>query len=131
MFFDVARLVGEPERVVPLVERIIEAHFQAFSANRVSKVSGEVTLWADLDGVPRAAPGGRSFFAGPQRKALVVLRRERDILGSGAGENVSPVIGIEELGAELRSEVLIGSVGAVPLLMIGPGAGLDGGRFRI
>ena len=53
---DVAGLVGEPERVVPLVERIVEAHPQALRAHGLRQFPEQVALRADLDRVPRAGP---------------------------------------------------------------------------
>ena len=55
---DVARLVGQPERVVPLVERIVIAHVQTLAAHGVGEIAEQIAVRADLDGVPRASPSG-------------------------------------------------------------------------
>ena len=131
MLADVARFVGEPERVVPLVERVVNAHVQTFAANGVGEIAQQIALRPRLHSVPRTAPRRGSFLAGPKRKAFMMLGSQRDILRAGALEHVRPMIGIEQLGAKLRREVLIREVRAVFLLVISPRAGLYGRRLRI
>ena len=123
---DVAWFVGEPERVVPLVERKIIAHLEAFVADRSREIAEDVAPGAGLDGVPGTAPGCAGFFAGPQSEALVMLGSEGYVFGTRAGEDVGPMIGIEEFGAKLRGEILVVKVGSVSLLMVGPGARFNG-----
>lgn len=55
-----------------------------------------------------------------------MLGSKSDIFGTGAGEDVGPVIGVEEFSAELRGEILVVEIGSVLLLMVGPGAGFNG-----
>src|SRR6185295_10640059 len=122
-----ARLVPKPERVVPLVERVVEAHLETLAADGTGEVAQEVAPGADLDGVPGTAPGGRGLSARPEGEALVMLRGEDDVFRARGLEHRSPVIGIEELGLELGGEVLIRELGAVLALVVLPRSRLDGG----
>ncbi len=47
----------------------------------------------------------------------MVLGGQGDVLGAGAGKNIGPVCGVEELSVELRSEVGVGVVGAIKLFV--------------
>ena len=69
----------------------------------VGQVAEEVALRSDIDRVPGAAPGRVGLLAWPEREALMVLRGERDVLRAGALEDVGPVVGIVQLGAEHRA----------------------------
>ena len=59
----------------------------------------------------------------------MVLGGQHDVLRARALEDVGPVIGVEQLGPELRREVLVVEVGAVLPLVVLPGALLD--RVRV
>src|SRR5690554_6890553 len=47
------------------------------------------------------------MLARPQGEPLVVLRREDDVAGAGTGEQVRPLVGVEQLGLELMGEILV------------------------
>ena len=126
---DVAGLVGEPERVVPLVEGIVEAHPQALGAHRLRQFPEKVALRANLDGVPRAAPCGRRLAARPQGEPFVVLRCRHHVLRARSAEDLGPVIRVEELGRELRGEVAVVELRAVLPAVVVPGARLDRARL--
>ena len=110
---DVARAIGEPERIVPFVERVIETKFQARGAGGVGEFAHEVTLGANLGGVPWAAPGAAGFGARPQRETFVVLGGWDDVFHAGAREEIRPLFGVEELGGEFRCEVFVIEIGTV------------------
>ena len=131
MLFDIAGLVREPERVVPLIERIIDSHAQAFVADRSGEIAEEIAFGTRFNGIPRTAPGGGGFFAWPQSEAFVMLRGESYVFSTRPREDVGPMIWVEKFGAKLRGEVFVWKVCAVLFLMIGPSAGLDGAGFRI
>jgi hypothetical protein len=122
---DEARLVGEVERVVPLVERVVVAHLEAPGPDGAREIPEQVALRTDLDRVPGTAPGRRRLAARPQREALVVLRCQHDVSRARAEEDVGPVVGVEQLRAELRGEIRIGEVGTVLPPVVLPRAGLD------
>ena len=52
----VTRLVVKPERVIPLVKRIVEAHAQAFAPHRVGEIAKYIAFGTDFDRVPRTIP---------------------------------------------------------------------------
>ena len=120
MLGDVARLVGKIQRVVPLVQRIVDSHPESLRAHGGGQVAEQVAPGADLDGVPRASPGPGGLLARPQGKAFVMLRGERDIFRARPCEDVRPVIGVEQFGAELRREVPVIVVRAVHALVVVP-----------
>ena len=119
---DVALLVGEPQRVVPLVERIVDAHVQARCGGRPPSGRAAISRLGPIStafhGRPHVSFASR---APPQREAFVVLRGQRDVLRAGALEDVGPVVGIVELGAEHRREIEVREVGAVDPLVEFPG----------
>ena len=123
---DVAFLVGEPQRVVPLVERIVDSHVQAAAPSGLHEVERDVAFGADIHGVPGTSPGLVGLLVAPQSEAFVVLRGERDVFGAGALEDVGPVVRIVELGAEHRGEIEVGKVGAVDAIVE-----FAGGRIRL
>ena len=123
---DVPWLVRQPERVVPLVERVVEAHLEALGAHRRGEVACQVATRPDLDAVPGTAPGPGRLAARPQGESLVVLGGQRDVPGARSLKHVGPVIGVEEFGPEHRGEVLVGEVRAVDALVKSPGTRLDG-----
>ena len=109
----VALAVGQPERVVPFVKRVVEAELHPALAHRLGHLPHQVAFRPDLGRVPWPAPGLAGFGAGPQAEALVVLRGRHDVLGAGAGEDVGPLVGVEQFGAKLRGEILVIEVLAV------------------
>ena len=123
---DIARLVGEPQRVVPLVERIVDAGLQPLGADGGGQISQQVAMRPDLDGVPGPSPGLRGFAAGPHRKPFVVLRGDGDVFCAGTLEHVRPVLRIVQFGAKLRGEVLVIVIGAEHALVKIPGTRVDG-----
>ena len=59
------------------------------------------------------APGAAGLGAGPEAEAFVVLGGRHDVLGAGAREEVGPLVGVEQLGRELRGEILVVEILAV------------------
>ena len=74
---------------------------------------------------------GGGLLAGPEGEAVVVLRGEHDVFGTGTREDVCPMPGVEELGTELRREALIGKAGAESFLMKVPSAGFHAICLRV
>ena len=55
---DVAWLIIEPQRVIPLVERVVDAHAQAFATHRSAQVAQQIALRAfstAFHGLPQVA----------------------------------------------------------------------------
>ena len=91
---------------------------------RTGRRSGrqQIALGTGIHAVPGAAPGSVGLRAGPEAKAFVMLGGQHHVLRPGTVEEVGPVIGIEELGLELRGEILVLEVLAVdPLVKLPPG----------
>ena len=102
MLGEVALLIAEIQRVVPLVERIIEAHPQPFSHHRLGQIAGQVAVWAHVHAVPVPAR-----WAWPKAKALMMFRSQNDITRTCTCKQVGPLIGIVELGLKLARKILV------------------------
>ena len=85
---------------------------------RSSRTSRFGPISTAFQGRPQAAIGLRAL---PQGEAFVVLRSQRDVLRAGALEDIGPVVGIVELGAEHRGEIEVREIGAVDALVEFPG----------
>jgi len=46
---------------------------ETFAAHRFAEAGHQIPLGANLDGVPRLAPIGGGFLAGPEGEAIVVF----------------------------------------------------------
>ncbi len=117
MLLDVTLFVGEPERVVPLVQRIVDTHVQALGAAGLHEVERDIAFGADIHGIPRASPGLVGLLVAPEREALVVLAGERDVLGARAFEDVGPMSGVVKLGAEHGGEIEVWEIGPVDAIV--------------
>ncbi len=113
-------LIAEPERVVPFVERIVDAHFEALAAAGPHQVEEHVAARAGIDGVPRPPPRAVGLGIAPQGEALVMLGGERHVAGAGAGEDIGPVIRIVVFGAEHGGEIEVWEIRAVDALVVFP-----------
>ena len=109
--------VAEPERVVPLVEGIVEAELQPAFSRRRRELGHQVAVRPGLDGVPGPAPIAARLGAGPEAETLVVLRGGHDVPRPGAGEDIGPLVGVEQFRTEFRGEVLVVERFAVVLLV--------------
>ena len=95
-------------RVVPLVERVVEAGLElAVLPCRVEQVTGQVTLRAEVDRVAAAD------LAVPQRHALVVLRGQHEVLRTGVVEQLHPFLRVVLLRLPLADERVVRRVLAV------------------
>ena len=104
----VALGVLEVERVVPLVDRMIDAKAHGRAVERVLELAQEVAVGADVDAVP--VPGVVGLV---EAEAVVVLGDEIDVARAGLDEYVRPAAGVEQLGGEALYKVLVASVFAV------------------
>src|SRR3990172_9817001 len=102
MLIHITRDIGLVARVEPLVEGVVEAHFDPPAPDRLGQVSAEVTVWADIDAVPVPAVRTR-----PETEALMMLGGEHDVLGTRPREDVGPLSRIEKLGLEHGGEILV------------------------
>ena len=65
VFLYEALFVGEPQRVVPLVERIIDPHVQPFPPTGLSEIEQQVALGADIDCIPETVVRAIRLFVVP------------------------------------------------------------------
>ena len=86
---------------------------ETFAAHRFPEARHQIPFGANLDGVPRLAPVGGGFFAGPEGEAVVVVLTGRENFFSAgfdlkvfAGGDVEQVIEMLELGATLCERML-------------------------
>ena len=96
----VALAVRKPERVEPLIKRVIETELHPALTHRLGQLPHQVALRPDLGRIPWPTPGLGGFGAGPQAEALVVFRGRNDVFGAGAEKDLGPLVGVEELERE-------------------------------
>src|SRR5262249_9743540 len=87
----IAWFVAKVERVIPLIERIIDTHLQAFGTHCFREVAQQVAVRTQFNGVPWPTPSFGRLFARPQREALMMLGSEGNVLRAGALEDIGPV----------------------------------------
>src|SRR5580704_8957333 len=84
-----------------------------------------------LHRVPWPPPSSGCIRVWPQCKALVMFRSENYVFRSGALEDVRPMCGIVELGAELRGEIGVGVIGAIKSLVHFPASRVNRSGIRL
>ena len=113
VLLDVAVSILQPERVEPLVERVVEPHLEPGIPDRTSEVSQQVAAGPFIHAVPRAAPSAVGILAGPEREAVVMFGGQHHVAGAGLAEEICPLLGIEQLCLEFGGELPVGELLAI------------------